>query len=248
MSEPVLRAQGIRKTYRSGDKRIEVLRGVDLALRPGENISIRGASGSGKTTLIHLLAGLDSCEEGDLLWEGRPVRPGKGGLARRRTTFLGMVFQAFYLVPELNALENVLLPARIAGVNIREATERARGLLDRVGLEERVTHLPTQLSGGEMQRVAIARALMNHPRVILADEPTGNLDEVTGGVMMDLLLSVCAEAGTALVLVTHNRPHAERMERRLELHLGLLNDTAFAPPAGPPSGGETETGEPDQSG
>ncbi|HLS29153.1 MAG TPA: ABC transporter ATP-binding protein [Opitutales bacterium] len=223
MNELVLRASGIRKSFRSGEKRIEVLRGVDLELRRGESLSIRGSSGSGKTTLIHILAGLDSGDEGTLFWEEEPVRAGlRGKLAKKRATFIGMVFQSFYLIPELKALDNVLMTARIAGLPLGPARERARDLLTRVGLGERIDHLPTQLSGGEMQRVAVARALMNRPQVILADEPTGNLDEITAEGIMDLLLRICSEEKTSLVLVTHNRIHAERTSHQAELHLGLL--------------------------
>lgn len=225
MSEPVLEAAGIRKAFRSGEKRIEVLRGVNLRLGKGESLSIRGSSGSGKTTLIHILAGLEPGDGGSLSWEGEPVNAARHGrMARKRSSFIGMVFQSFYLIPEMDALDNVLMPARIAGQPLKKARERALALLDRVGLSQRTDHLPTQLSGGEMQRVAVARALMNRPRVILADEPTGNLDEITAEAMMDLLLRVCDEEETSLVLVTHSRAHAERTARQTELHLGLLQE------------------------
>ncbi len=225
MSEAVLEATGLCKTFRSGERRIEVLRGVDFRIAGGESVSIRGSSGSGKTTLIHLLAGLEARDSGKLLWNGESIGSGRSGfVAQRRATFLGMVFQSFYLIPELNALDNVLMAARIARQPARAAADRARNLLARVGLAERLTHLPGQLSGGEMQRVAVARALMNRPRVILADEPTGNLDEVTAGGIMELLLEVCAEEGASLVLVTHSRALAERTVRQTELHLGLLRE------------------------
>jgi lipoprotein-releasing system ATP-binding protein len=225
MSDLVLEASGIRKSFRSGEKRIEVLRGVDLRLKRGESLSIRGSSGSGKTTLIHLLAGLEAGDAGSLSWEGEPVEASRHGrLARKRGAFVGMVFQSFYLIPEMKALDNVLMPARIAGRPLRQARERALDLLSRVGLAERVDHLPSQLSGGEMQRVAVARALMNRPRVILADEPTGNLDEITADAIMDLLLQVCAEEEASLVLVTHSRIHSQRTARQTELHLGLLEE------------------------
>lgn len=225
MSDLVLEATGIRKSFRSGEKQIEVLRGVDLQLRKGESLSIRGSSGSGKTTLIHILAGLESGDGGSLSWNGEIVEGGRQGrMAKKRSTFIGMVFQSFYLIPEMTALDNVLMPARIAGQSVGKARERARDLLGRVGLAERMDHLPSQLSGGEMQRVAVARALMNRPRVILADEPTGNLDEITATAIMDLLLRVCTQEETSLVLVTHSRDHAERTGRQTELHLGLLNE------------------------
>lgn len=226
MSEPVLEATNIRKSFRSGEKTIDVLRGVALRLHEGETVSIRGASGSGKTTLVHILAGLEGGDVGELRWNGEEVAGSpRGRMAQKRSLFIGMVFQSFYLIPELDAVDNVLMPARIAGSAVSEARKRARELLDRVGLAERAHHLPSQLSGGEMQRVAVARALINRPRVILADEPTGNLDELTGDGIMDLLLRVCAEEKAGLVLVTHNRTHAERTARQTLLHLGVLEES-----------------------
>lgn len=225
MSELVLEAVDIRKSFKSGQARIDVLRGVNLRVDAGESVSIRGSSGSGKTTLIHILAGLDGGNSGSLRWAGVPVQASRHSqMAIRRSGFIGMIFQSFYLIPEVTALENVLMPARIAGSGLSAARKRARDLLARVGLEDRGGHLPTQLSGGELQRVAVARALVNRPRVIFADEPTGNLDELTGDGIMDLLLQVCQEEGTGLVLVTHNRLHAERTARQAELHLGLLHE------------------------
>jgi putative ABC transport system ATP-binding protein/lipoprotein-releasing system ATP-binding protein len=216
VSDAVLSARALTKTYLSGDRRIEVLRGVDLAVAAGESVSIRGESGSGKSTLLNLLSGLDSPEGGELTWEGAPV----SGEARAK--FLGMVFQSFYLIPEIDALANVLMAARMVGAPGATQRARAKELLSRVGLAERATHLPPQLSGGERQRVAVARALMNSPKLLLADEPTGNLDEQTGDAVIELLLSLCRETGTALVLVTHNVAHAQKTGRRLFLHEGVL--------------------------
>ena len=216
MSNAVLSAAGLRKAYPSGDRHIDVLCGADLHVAAGESVSIRGESGSGKSTLLNLLSGLDAPDSGEILWEG--VAPA----AARRARFLGMVFQAFYLIPELDALENVLMAGRMLGRPDAARRTRARELLSRVGLAERSTHLPAQLSGGERQRVAVARALMNSPRLLLADEPTGNLDEHTGEAVIDLLLGLCRETGTALVLVTHNPAHAARTDRALRLHDGLL--------------------------
>ena len=242
-NSPILQASGLHKSYLSGERRIEVLRGVDLAVSAGESVSIRGESGSGKSTLLNLLSGLDAPDAGELRWEGAatldPVRRGR---------LLGLVFQAFYLIPELTALDNVLMADRIAGNPGRASSDRrllermmpwvwrlaatllrpddskiktrALDLLKRVGLEDRATHIPSQLSGGERQRVAIARALMNRPKLILADEPTGNLDEGSGDAIIDLLLSLCREEGCALVLVTHNAAHAARCARRLFLREG----------------------------
>jgi predicted ABC-type transport system involved in lysophospholipase L1 biosynthesis ATPase subunit len=217
VSEPVLSARALRKSYPSGDGRLEVLRGVDLDIAAGESVSIRGESGSGKSTLLNLLAGLDSPDTGSVSWAGS-TDTGAG----RRAAFLGMVFQSFYLVPELDALANVLLARRILGRLDPAARTRARDLLARVGLAERAHHLPAHLSGGERQRVALARALMNSPRLILADEPTGNLDEQTGGGVIELLLSLCVSADAALVLVTHNAAHAARTRRSLLLTSGTL--------------------------
>ena len=219
MSDPVLSARALRKAFPSGDARLEVLRGVDLDVAAGESISIRGESGSGKSTLLNLLAGLDSPDSGSVAWGGS----GDTG-ARRRAAYLGMVFQSFYLVPELDALANVLLARRILGGMDRSARARARELLGSVGLAGRSHHLPAHLSGGERQRVALARALMNSPSLILADEPTGNLDEGTGNGGVDLLLGLCSSANAALVLVTHNAAHAAKTRRRMLLTSGVLGD------------------------
>ncbi len=218
---PVLRAVGLRKSYRSGDATLEVLRGVDLAVAPGESVSIRGESGSGKSTLLNLLAGLDRPDAGELHWGGEATAQlSLGDLTARRGRYLGMVFQAYYLIPEIDALANVLMGARILGRPGAAERARAAALLDRVGLAARATHTPAQLSGGERQRVAVARALMNRPQLLLADEPTGNLDERTGDEVIHLLLQVCAEEKTALVLVTHNAAHAAKTQRQLFLHQG----------------------------
>jgi predicted ABC-type transport system involved in lysophospholipase L1 biosynthesis ATPase subunit len=199
------------------------LRAADLTVAGGESVSIRGESGSGKTTLLNLLAGLDASEAGDVAWAGASIAGlSNNALAGRRARFLGMVFQAYYLIPEIDAFANVLMARRMLG-RVRTAERaRASALLSRVGLADRAHHLPAQLSGGERQRVAIARALMNEPRVILADEPTGNLDEHTGDAVIDVLLGAGAEQGAALVLVTHNPQHAARCRRSLRLHDGVL--------------------------
>lgn len=218
MSEPVLSARGVCKTYPSGDRRLDVLRGVDLVVAAGESVSIRGESGSGKSTLLHLLAGLDAPDAGELKWGGSADTG-----PERRARFLGMVFQSFYLIPEIDALQNVLMARRILGGAGAAEKARARELLAKVGLAERAHHLPAQLSGGERQRVAVARALMNKPTLVLADEPTGNLDERTGEAVMDLLLALCAETQTALVLVTHNAAYAARCGRALQMHEGRLS-------------------------
>ena len=221
----VMALAGIRKSFPSGETRLEVLRGVDLQVGAGESVSVQGESGSGKTTLVHLAAGLDAPDEGRIYWEEtnlQAIRP--KDQPRRRAAFLGMVFQSFYLVPELTARENVLLGARLAGRSAREAAGRADYLLGKVGLGERGHHIPAHLSGGEQQRVALARALINRPRMVLADEPTGNLDERTGDRILSLLLENCAAEGTALLLVTHNKAHAAQTDRQLYLHLGEMED------------------------
>jgi lipoprotein-releasing system ATP-binding protein len=214
----VLSGRGLFKTYVSGTRPIQVLTGVDLDVAAGESVSIRGESGTGKSTLLHLLAGLDAPDAGELRWAGQLVQG-----AAQRGRFLGMVFQSFYLIPELTARDNVLMAARMVGRVGRSERERADAMLRRVGLAERAHHVPASLSGGERQRVALARALMNGPQLVLADEPTGNLDEHTAESMINLLLSLCAETHTALVLVTHNPAHAARCARQLTLHEGRLS-------------------------
>ena len=190
-----------------------MLRGAALSVHACESVSISGESGSGKSTLLQLLARLDEPDTGSITWGG----------SAERADYLGMVFQSFYLIPEMDALANVLMAARIRGAVGKAEKARAAELLARVGLAERATHLPAQLYGRERQRVAVARALMNDPKLILADEPTGNLDERTGEGVIELLLNLCRETETALVLVTHNAAHAARCARRLVLHEGVLS-------------------------
>ncbi len=221
MSNPVLSARALRKAYLSGDRRIDVLRAVTLDVAASESVSIRGESGSGKSTLLNLLSGLDDPDSGSVQWGDAGPAP------ERRALFLGMVFQAFYLIPELNAEENVLMAARLVGRPGPAERARTKELLGRVGLAERATHLPSQLSGGERQRVAVARALLNSPKLLLADEPTGNLDERTGVAVIELLLTLCRETGTALVLVTHNAAHAAKTGRTLFLRDGVLQATGI---------------------
>lgn len=220
----VLEAKGLRKEFRSGPRRIEVLRGAGLLLREGETLSIRGESGSGKSTFLNLLAGIEFAEEGEVAWKGTSLASlPERQLPRRRASFLGFVFQAFYLIPELDTLENVAFAARIAGAPPRQARERARQLLEEIGLAERLHSRPDQLSGGERQRTAIARALVNEPAVVLADEPTGNLDEATAERVMEQLFSVSRSRRTAFLLVTHSPSFAARAQRRLILANGVLS-------------------------
>jgi predicted ABC-type transport system involved in lysophospholipase L1 biosynthesis ATPase subunit len=220
MPDVVLQARGLAKAFASPAGLLPVLTDVSLEIFAGESVSIRGSSGSGKTTLLQLLGGLDQPDAGEV----RILGPGATLVAPRSSLGrgVGFVFQNYQLMPELTALENVALAARIAGVPAAAATAAARALLGQVGLGARLEHLPSKLSGGECQRVALARALVNRPSVILADEPTGNLDERTGAEIMDLLLGVVAERGAALVLVTHSREFAERASRRFVLSGGLL--------------------------
>ena len=222
-SEYLLEAKALGKQFPGADSVISVLDGVDFALRPGESLSIRGESGSGKSTLLNVLSGLERADSGQLSWEGKDVtKYSLSKLAAARTRFMGFVFQAYYLAPELNALENVLLGARIAGRVDASVRERAEALLIRVGLKERIRHSSIKLSGGERQRVAVARAMINDPLLVLADEPTGNLDESTGHAVMDLLMEIAEESQKSLILVTHNLDFAARTQRQLTLHLGKM--------------------------
>lgn len=223
MSDPVLSCSGLAKAYRSPSGSIEVLRRVNLTVSVGESVSIRGASGAGKTTLLQVLGGLDRADCGELAWSGRRVDGlSATALASLRARQVGFVFQNYQLMPELDARDNVALAARIAGLTTVAARARANELLGLVGLSARADHLPSALSGGECQRVALARALVNRPPLLLADEPTGNLDESTGAAVMELLLSICRAQGTALVLVTHSADFARLAARQLVLRSGEL--------------------------
>ncbi|MBM3829054.1 MAG: ABC transporter ATP-binding protein [Verrucomicrobia bacterium] len=223
MSEPLLRATGLRKTYRIGVRLVEVLRGVDFAVQAGEFVALRGASGAGKSTLLHLLGGLDRPNHGDIQFRAQSLAAlTDGELAKLRIASIGHVFQAYHLLPELDALENVSLPARVARLDAAEAERRARELLRRVGLEQRLEHRPAELSGGEQQRVAIARALVNQPQLILADEPTGNLDSHTGEEILNLLCELRTEHNATLVIATHDARVAARAPRVVELLDGAL--------------------------
>lgn len=223
-ADPLIEAKGLVKTFPGADAPISVLDGVDFALAQGESVSIRGESGCGKSTLLNVLSGLETSDSGELYWTGQKVSGlSLSSLAARRATRIGFVFQAYYLAPELNALENVLLAARIAGRIDSSTRDRAEALLKKVGLGQRIRQSSTKLSGGERQRVAVARALINDPEMILADEPTGNLDETTADAVMDLLLEMTTGMGKSLVLVTHNAEFAARTERQTILHLGKLS-------------------------
>lgn len=224
MNEIILRAKEIKKSFKSPNgETIDVLRGANLEVARGQSISLRGESGAGKTTFLNVIAGLESPTSGEIYWDGQRVdNLSNSKQARLRAGFMGFVFQNYCLVPELNALENVELAARIAGKFDASARKRAKELLDSVGLSGRLRHLPSQMSGGEKQRVAIARAVMNNPRVILADEPTGNLDEATGLEVMDIFLTLCSSYSTSLLLITHNPEFAARTSAQVKLAAGVL--------------------------
>jgi ABC-type lipoprotein export system ATPase subunit len=218
MSELLLSGRDIHKTYTLGKRSLAVLCGINLELARGDFLALRGASGAGKSTLLHLLGGLDTPTSGEVWLRGRNLATlSSRELARLRNEQVGFIFQAYYLLPELDALENVCLPARMARSPASKAEARGRELLKRVGLEERIEHKPYELSGGEQQRVAIARALINEPELILADEPTGNLDSHTGEEIIDLLCSLRAEKQTTLVMATHDMKLAARAPKIMEL-------------------------------
>jgi len=220
-SPPLLAAHQLCKHFQSPQGRMSVLDGIDLAVHAGESLSIQGESGSGKTTLLYVLAGLEQPDAGRVYWEGRELNHRHlQSIAAQRMHFLGLIFQAYYLIPELNAIENVLLTARLMKQDLKIAREQAQYWLTQVGLEKRMYHLPSQLSGGERQRVAIARAFIGRPQLILADEPTGNLDEKTAQVVFDLMLSLTQQEKIGLLLVTHSCLFASRTDRSLKLHLG----------------------------
>src|SRR5438034_11675457 len=223
MSDLLLSAKNVRKTYLLGNRSLEVLRGVDVELRRGEFLALRGASGAGKSTLLHLLGGLDAPNEGEVWLAGRNLAAlSRSELARLRNQEVGFIFQAYYLLPELDALENVCLPARMARTPAAHAQARGRALLARVGLQERLEHKPYELSGGEQQRVAIARALINQPDLILADEPTGNLDSHTGEEIIELLCALRTEKQTTLIIATHDAKVAARAPSVIQLLDGQI--------------------------
>ena len=217
----MLEVRDLTKTYRSGDRDLTVLRQVNFAVDDGSTCAVVGPSGSGKTTLLGLCAGLDQATSGSVVLDGVTLNYlCEDERARLRRERVGFVFQTFQLVPTLSALENVAVPLELRGE--RSVEERARELLCRVGLEDRLSHYPAQLSGGEQQRVGMARAFINQPRILFADEPTGNLDTETGAVVEDLLFSLNQESGTTLVLVTHNSELAHRAGRLIRLKGGSI--------------------------
>lgn len=221
MSEAVLRLEGVARTFRTGDGVLDVLRGVDLAIAPGEIVALVAPSGAGKSTLLHIAGLLEHADRGRIVVAGKEASA-LGDTARtelRRST-IGFVYQFHHLLPEFTARENVAMPRVIAGVSKRKAAQRAEALLGALGLAARLNHRPARLSGGEQQRVAIARALANEPKLLLADEPTGNLDMATAEVVFGELLSLVRERGVAALIATHNPDLAARMDRTLTLRDG----------------------------
>ncbi len=220
-----LEARNVKKTFWQGPKEVRVLHDVNLELRAGKSLAIVGASGSGKSTLLNILGGLDKPDEGEVLIEGASMwalSEVERGLVRNKT--MGFIYQFHHLLGEFTALENVAMPLLIRGEKTADAVSRAEHLLDRVGLAERIHHKPGELSGGERQRAAVARALVGNPRVVLGDEPTGNLDERTADQVYGMLLELNQELKTSLLLVTHNTRLAARMDPQFELRMGCLQE------------------------
>jgi putative ABC transport system ATP-binding protein len=221
----VLKVTNVTQTYKSGNKSLTVLDSINFTIQPGSITAIVGPSGSGKTTLLGLCAGLDRATSGEIELAGTSMRTlSEDERAKLRSEHVGFVFQSFQLIPTLTALENVLIPIEIKG--IKNGVAQAKALLERVGLGDRTHHYPTQLSGGEQQRVAIARAFINEPKILFADEPTGNLDNTTGTSIEDLIFSLNKDKGTTLILVTHDMNLAKRANRIIRLHAGkIIEDT-----------------------
>lgn len=222
-NHPVLECRGVVRRFREGDSTLEVLKGIDVQVRPAERVAIIGASGSGKTTLLQIMGGLDDPNEGEVYVDGQPMHGNEVSKGELRNRYIGFVYQFHHLLPEFTAEENVAMPLLIRRESKAEAFDKARALLDRVGLGERLTHKPGELSGGERQRAAVARALITRPQLVLADEPTGNLDAGNGEHVLQLMLELNEELKTSLVIVTHDHSIANRMDRVLVLEDGKLN-------------------------
>ena len=222
----MLKAENIHKTYSMRHKTVTVLKGADLEIKSGESVAIIGLSGSGKTTLLHILGGLDKPDQGEIFIEEKSLyKLSEAKRANVRANEIGFIFQSYHLLQEMTVLENVMLPAMVHGHLWRRASEinkHAMSLLTTVGLENRSTHMPLELSGGEQQRVAMARALMNKPRIILADEPTGNLDNETGAQVLNTLFDMTTRQNHSLVMVTHNSDIAAQCDRVLKIDDGLI--------------------------
>ncbi|WP_354625604.1 lipoprotein-releasing ABC transporter ATP-binding protein LolD [Psychromonas sp. MME2] len=221
----ILSCHDLGKTYQDGKLLSTVLQGVELSVAKGELLAIVGSSGSGKSTLLHLLGALDAPTTGNVFYLGDNIHHlSSNKQAKWRNQHLGFVYQFHHLLSEFNALENVAMPLLIAGENIKDATQKAQAMLTRVGLDKRLAHRPAELSGGERQRVAIARALINDPQLVLADEPTGNLDAVSAESIYQLIKDLNNELGTAFVVVTHDQQLANKLDRQLHMISGILQD------------------------
>jgi lipoprotein-releasing system ATP-binding protein len=220
-----LRLEGVSRRFNEGEGTLEIFRNVSLAIKPGELVALVGPSGAGKSSLLHMAGLLEAPSDGEIVISGSASSNlSERDRTRLRRDTIGFVYQAHHLLPEFSALENVVMPQLIAGVRKKDAEAEARRILDIMGLSERVEHRPSQLSGGEQQRVAIARAIANHPRLLLADEPTGNLDPRTAGGVFDALVKLVRSEGLAALVATHNFELAARMDRALILHEGKLID------------------------
>ena len=223
----VIRAEALAKTYAEGKMRTPVFDGLELEVQAGETVAIVGASGAGKSTLLHLLGGLDTPTSGEVYVAGQKMSAlSDGARGQLRNRALGFVYQFHHLLPEFTALENVMMPVMLGGASVPAASQRAKALLEQVGLGHRIEHKPGELSGGERQRAAVARALVNQPGCVLGDEPTGNLDEKTAATVFELMLELNRAHKTSLVLVTHDRRLARKLDRVLELHEGKLRELA----------------------
>ena len=218
-----IQVKDLHKVFESHGKRVEVLKGIDLDIKKGEMLSIVGASGAGKSTLLHIIGAIETPTTGSVFYEDEDIfSMNDKRLAKFRNNKIGFIFQFHHLLPEFSAIENTMMPALIRGIKKREAYKDAANILNKVGLEQRISHKPGELSGGEQQRVAIARALMLKPEVILADEPTGNLDTNTGNSIQELLIDLNTELKMTLVMVTHNRILADKMPRKISLMDGRI--------------------------
>jgi lipoprotein-releasing system ATP-binding protein len=229
MTVPILEARNVHKSFRQGPVTLEVLQGVQISVGTGERIAIVGSSGSGKTTLLQILGGLDRPTTGKVLVDGKDIHEQseqERGALRNRA--LGFVYQFHHLLPEFSALENVAMPLLVRRMKVADARAKARALLDRVGLGQRLGHRPDQLSGGERQRAAVARALVTEPKIVLADEPTGNLDGTNAESVFALMLELNRELGTSLIVVTHDMRLASRMERMYAIERGVLTERQLA--------------------
>ncbi len=223
MNNIILSSQQLSKSYNDGAAEVHVLKGIDISIARGDRVAIIGPSGSGKSTLLHLLGGLDRPTNGEVfINEVNWQKVNEKQRCRLRNQHLGFIYQFHHLLPEFTALENVTIPLMLSNMDVKKAEQQARDMLEQVGLKHRLVHKPSQLSGGERQRVAIARALVRQPHCVLADEPTGNLDQTTAGKVFDLMLELNKKMNTALVIVTHDLQIAKRMDKVLVLHEGTI--------------------------